>query len=398
MSWGSHTNPPSLYQVLGVSKSDSCTDIKKAYFKLARTHHPDKGGDPERFKEISRANEILSDEKKRHMYDSFGVTDDQPDMSPGMQGMQGMPAGFSFPFEVNLNDLFGGMFGNPPMNQKEPQRKGKKPAPAVQSIMITLEQFYMGHKFEININRQSFCLPCEHTGAISKEICKTCRGQGSVSQMVQLGNFTMHTTGPCTDCQGKGQRILEYCSACAATGYCTVKRTLTVTVIPGTKPEEVFIFPEVCSDQPTYERPGDAHIIIKEDINDPAFTLFKRVGDALQHLETNVTISLSESLMGCVVTIESHPGHEEGLFVKIPAGSFHGDTYCLTGYGMPLPGHIGKHGDLYLHLQVDVKPMERKLVATKGREALAPLFEDKVRTFTCEEDAIQTELYLYKKN
>ena len=394
MSWGSHTNPPSLYQVLGVSKSDSCTDIKKAYFKLARTHHPDKGGDPERFKEISRANEILSDEKKRQMYDSFGVTDDHPDMSPGMQGM---PAGFSFPFEVNLNDLFGGMFGNPPVGpQKEPQRKGKKPAPAAQSIMITLEQFYMGHKFEININRQSFCLPCEHTGAISKEICKTCRGQGSVSQMVQLGNFTMHTTGPCTDCQGKGQRILEHCSACGATGYCTVKRTLTVTVIPGTKPEEVFIFPEVCSDQPTYERPGDAHIIIKEDANDPAFTVFKRVGDALQHLETNVSISLSESLMGCVVTIESHPGYEEGLFVKIPAGSFHGDTYCLTGFGMPLPGHIGKHGDLYLHLRVDIKPMERKLVATKGREALAPLFEDKVRTVTCEEDAIQTELYLHK--
>lgn len=395
MSWGSN-HPPSLYDVLGVSKSDSCTDIKKAYFKLARTHHPDKGGNPERFKEISRANEILSDEKKRHMYDSYGVTDDAPDMSPGFPG--GIPPGaFAFPFEVNLNDLFGGMFGNPPVGpQKEPQRKGKKPAPATQSIAITLEQFYMGYKFDININRQSYCTHCEHTGTLSKEICKTCHGQGSVSQIVQLGNFTMHTTGPCTDCQGKGQRVLEHCSTCSATGYQTVKRTLTVNIIPGTKPEEVFIFPEVCSDQPAYERPGDAHIIIKEDTSDPAFTLFKRVGDALQHLKTNVSISLSESLMGCIVTIESHPGHEEGLFVNIPAGSFHGDTYCLTGYGMPLPGHIGKHGDLYLHIQVDVKPMERKLFATKGREALAPLFEDKVRVVPCEKDAIQTDLYLHK--
>lgn len=396
MSWGSNKPAPSLYDVLGVSKSDSCTDIKKAYFKLARTHHPDKGGDSERFKEISRANEILSDEKKRHMYDSYGVTDDQaPDMSHGFPG--GIPGSFAFPFEVNLNDLFGGMFGNPPVGpQKEPQRKGKKPAPATQSIAITLEQFYMGYKFDININRQSYCTHCEHTGTLSKEICKTCHGHGSVSQIVQLGNFTMHTTGPCTDCQGKGQRVLEVCSTCSATGYQTVKRTLTVNIIPGTKPEEVFIFPEVCSDQPAYERPGDAHIIIKEDTNDPAFTLFKRVGDALQHLKTNVSISLSESLMGCVVTIESHPGHEEGLFVNIPAGSFHGDTYCLTGYGMPLPGHIGKHGDLYLHIQVDVKPMERKLFATKGREALASLFEDKVRVVPCDKDAIQTDLYLHK--
>jgi DnaJ family protein A protein 2 len=396
MSWGSNKPAPSLYDVLGVSKSDSCTDIKKAYFKLARTHHPDKGGDSERFKEISRANEILSDEKKRHMYDSYGVTDDQaPDMGHGFSG--GIPGSFAFPFEVNLNDLFGGMFGNPPVGpQKEPQRKGKKPAPATQSIAITLEQFYMGYKFDININRQSYCTHCEHTGTLSKEICKTCHGHGSVSQIVQLGNFTMHTTGPCTDCQGKGQRVLEVCSTCSATGYQTVKRTLTVNIIPGTKPEEVFIFPEVCSDQPAYERPGDAHIIIKEDTNDPAFTLFKRVGDALQHLKTNVSISLSESLMGCVVTIESHPGHEEGLFVNIPAGSFHGDTYCLTGYGMPLPGHIGKHGDLYLHIQVDVKPMERKLFATKGRDALAPLFEDKVRVVPCDKDNIQTDLYLHK--
>jgi DnaJ-class molecular chaperone len=166
--------------------------------------------------------------------------------------------------------------------------------------------------------------------------------------------------------------------------------------MPGTKPEEVFMFSEVCSDQPEYERPGDAHIIIKEDTNDPAFTVFKRVGDLLQHLETKQCISLADSLMGCTILFESHPSYEDGLFVTLPAGSFHGDVYCLSNFGMPLPGHIGKHGDLYIRVEVDVKPMERKMFMTQGREVLAPLFEDKVRKVECGENTVQTEVYLHK--
>ena len=98
----------SLYDVLGVKKSDSCTDIRKAYLKLARTHHPDKGGDPDRFKEIAHASEVLTDEKRRKLYDEMGITDEKQaaDMQSG-----GGPAGFSFPFEVNLNEFFGNMFG-----------------------------------------------------------------------------------------------------------------------------------------------------------------------------------------------------------------------------------------------------------------------------------------------
>lgn len=390
MSWGSHNK--SLYGILGVQPTDSCADIKKAYFKLARTHHPDKGGDPEKFKEITKAYEILSDEQKRHMYDTYGSTDDQ------LSEEFSVPSGaFPFPFEVNLNDLFGNMFGNPPVGpQREGTKKGRKPAPAVQSIPITLEQFYMGHKFDININRKSFCAQCDHSGAASKEPCRVCHGAGSVSQLIQMGPVSMHTIGPCTDCQGKGNRVLEVCQKCTGSGYVSMKRTLTVHVVPGTKPNKEFIFSEVCSDQPEYERPGDAHIIVKEDDNDPAFTVFKRVGDSLQHLETTQTISLAESLMGCTIMIESHPSYEDGLFVKIPAGSFQGDVYCLSGFGMPLPGHIGKHGDLYIRIEVVVKPMERKLFTTQGREILASLFEDKVRKVECAEDAVQTDVYLHK--
>lgn len=391
----------SLYDVLGVAKADSCKDIKKTYLRLARDHHPDKGGDPEQFKEILRASEILTDERKRKMYDEFGVIDGENGGAP--EGFSGMPfpggggGGFPFPFEINLNDLFGGMFGNPPVGQQRgPIRKGKKPAPTVQTIAITLEQFYLGHNFDININRSSFCPSCEHTGAKLKETCKTCHGRGAVTQIVQMGPMAMHTTGPCLECQGKGEKIHEKCEKCSGTGFLQEKRTLSIKINPGTRTGETYMFPEVCSDHPAFERPGDAHIIITEDSNDTAFKYFKRIGDSLQHLETTVSISLSESLLGCVVQIDGHPGYDEGLFLKIPAGSFQGDRYCLSGFGMPLLGNIGKYGDLFVNIHVDIKPMERSIFISKGREVLVPLFEDKVRTCEAPEESVQKDLYLHK--
>ena len=388
----------SLYDILGVSKTDSCTAIKKAYFKLARIHHPDKpGGNAEKFKEITKASDILTDEKKRRLYDETGITDEQM-MERGQGGgfpfPGGMPPG-GFPFDFNINDLFGNMFGNPPVGpQRGPIRKQKKPAPTVQTIPIRLEQFYLGHRFDININRQSFCSQCDHTGAKSKEMCRKCNGQGAVTQIIQMGPMEMHTTGPCLDCQGKGERILEVCGPCSGSGFINDSRKLTVNILPGTRAEETFLFPEVCSDHPAFERPGDAHIMLQEDPNDPAFKTFKRTGDRFQHLETKVSISLSEGLVGCVVKIEDHPGYDEGLFVNIPPGSFQNDMYCLRGFGMPLSGNIGTYGDLYLQINVTIPAAERTLFTSKARDVLIPIFQNNVRPVPSAEHTIQTDIVL----
>jgi len=386
----------SLYDILGVNKSDSCSDIKKAYFRLAKTHHPDKGGDPEKFKEFVRASEILTDEQKRRKYDEFGIIDGENGGAPeGMNGFPGAP-GFSFPFDININDLFGGMFGNPPVGPRSNVRKGRKPPPTTQTIGITLEQFYFGHHFDIHINRQCFCSACNHTGAKSKETCKKCGGRGAITQAMQVGPMVMQTTGPCLDCQGKGERILEVCQNCTGSGFTIEKRNLAVKIPPGTRPGEMYLFPEVCSDNPEFERPGDAQIVIVEDGNDPTYKYINRVGDHYEHLQTTVTLSLSESLIGCKLRIDGHPGYEHGLFLQIPAGSFHGDKYCLSGFGMPIPGNIGKYGDLFITINVSITPMERKLFATKGREVLTSLFEDKIRECEIPEGSLQTELFLHK--
>jgi DnaJ family protein A protein 2 len=393
----------SLYDILGVSKSDSCTAIKKAYLKLARVHHPDKGGDPEMFKEITKASDILSDEKKRQIYDETGMTDEQmmdqraQGGFPFPGGMPGMPPGF--PFEFNMNDIFGNMFGGQPGGgpQRGPIRKQKKPAPSVQTIPITLEQFYIGHRFDIHINRQSFCTGCEHTGAKTREMCRKCNGMGSVTQIMQVGPMTMHSSGPCMDCQGKGERVIESCTQCNGSGMINDTRKLSVNIAPGTRAEELYQFSEVCSDHPAFERPGDAHIILQEDPNDTSFKVFKRTGDRFQHLDTRVTLSLAESLVGCVVKIERHPGYDEGLYVKIPAGSFQNDTYCLRGFGMPNPASIGTYGDLFLHIDVSISAEDRA-VFLQNKDMLLPIFKDKVRGVEqVEESVIQSDIFLQKQ-
>ena len=391
----------SLYDILGVTKSDSCTAIKKAYLKLARIHHPDKGGDAEKFKEITKASDILTDEKKRQIYDETGMTDEQmmerEQHGGGFPFPGGMPCGMpgGFPFQFNMNDLFGNMFGNPPVGpQRGPIRKQKKPNPTVQTIPITLEQFYLGHRFDIHINRQSFCTGCEHSGAKSKEMCRKCNGQGAVTQVIQMGPMAMHTTGPCLDCQGKGERVIEVCAPCSGSGFINDSRKLSVNIAPGTRAEESFQFFEVCSDHPAFERPGDAHIMLQEDPNDSAFKVFKRMGDRFQHLETKISLSLSEGLIGCIVKIDRHPGYDEGLFVKIPAGSFQNDVYCLRGFGMPLAGSIGTYGDLYLRIEIAISSLDRSLFTTQAKDLLVPVFAERVRATECAEDAVQSDVFL----
>lgn len=181
------------YERLGVGKEATMGELKKAYHKLAMKHHPDRGGDKEKFQEIQTAYEVLSDKEKRDIYDKYG--------EEGLQegGGRGGPGGFSDIFE-----MFGGGGG-----RRQPQGKQKKD-PVVHPLKVTLEEIYTGKSTKISVNRERICAKCNglggKEGAVKK--CPACNGRGMVNKMQMLGpGMYSQTRGPCDDCRGTGEII-----------------------------------------------------------------------------------------------------------------------------------------------------------------------------------------------
>ena len=169
-----------LYETLGVEKSATKKDIRKAYMKLSRTHHPDKGGDEHKFKEISAANEILSDETSRAKYDKYGL-----------EGVSGDDVG-----SAGGEDLFSMFFGGGGRSRRAGPRKG----PSVNHpLKVSLEDLYNGKTVKLAVNRKVIRgTPTE---------CSSCKGQGSVTEVRQIGpGMITQMQRHCDSCQGQGQQ------------------------------------------------------------------------------------------------------------------------------------------------------------------------------------------------
>jgi DnaJ family protein A protein 2 len=344
-----------LYTLLEVGRDASAEDIRKAYLKLSRVHHPDKGGDPEKFKEIQQAYEVLSDSNKKEFYDVTGRV-------PGAGGEDSAPsaaAGFTFPFDIG--NLFG-MFG--PGGQK---RRGHKAPSKTEPLRLSLQQLYDGHSFRVVVDRAKFCGTCAGSGAAKSEPCEACRGSGKSVQMMQMGGMILQSHGPCGECMGDGKKVMEFCGECRGQKKVQEKRTLDVKVSSGAVAGERFVFQEACSEQEGYEKAGDIELVIAEP--EGGYGRWKRRGEKGQHLETEVEITLCEALVGCTVLLEGHPGFEEGLYVELPPGAFTGDVFCLKDQGMPLKGEVNKYGDLYIRIRTMVKAHERAQLASSETHA-----------------------------
>lgn len=361
--------PESLYDVLGVSRDASAKDIKKAYFDLAKVEHPDKGGNEEKFKKIQGAYEILSDEGKRRHYEMTGSTQEQPE-SPfsgmpmgGMHGMGGMPGMPGMQF--NMGDIFGNMFGGG--GQRQPTKRAKG-ANKVHELPLSLSDFYLGKKMRIDLDREVFCGPCSGKGYLTMKTCNECRGSGVKESLIQLGPGMMAVNrGPCGACRGEGTLKGNPCGPCSTRGVITGQKVLTVNIIPGSSLGETIVFPEACSDSQEAEKPGDLHIRLTaadEQLD------VQRDG---ANLRASFTLTLTESLVGCVKRVLRHPGFTEGLDVPIPAGTQRKEEVVLSGKGMPLSPDKKGFGDLIVLVDVKVTDTEREALKSHG-VALQGLF------------------------
>jgi len=195
---GGNVNTTKYYEILGVSKTASADDIRKAYRKLAGKMHPDKGGDQAKFQEFQHAYETLSDPKKREVYDNYG----EEGIKEGMGGADDFD-----PFSM----FFGGGRGQPQQQQK---RKCK--ARLIQ-MKITLEEAYNGGQKAFEYSRRCICLKCRGTGAANPAAnnkCAGCQGKGIKNVMQRMGHIVLQSQQTCPDCKGEGQVIKDKCKEC----------------------------------------------------------------------------------------------------------------------------------------------------------------------------------------
>ena len=347
--------PPPLYDILGVQQNAAAEDIKKAYRKLALQHHPDKGGNPEIFKKIQQAYDVLGDEGRRTMYDQTGM-ENEHDMQEGQPFGGGMPFGFGMPFG-------GGMFSQ----RGPPMQKEKKGPAKIHEIPLSLSDYYKGKQVKIKFERQAFCTPCSGTGADTYEACSSCNGSGMRTQIMQMGPIQMITQARCGDCEGKGMRVSRPCATCGGKKYVSQEKQLDVIIEPGMLPHEVLVFPGECSDNERYEEAGDLHIVLQEADEEVPFKRVKFTDD----LSVGVTIELREMLLGTTSKIKGHPAHPQGLVIEIPVGVQNGETIIISGEGMLRK--MGGRGDLRVTVTVRATAME--IAALKAsKEKLQSIF------------------------
>lgn len=335
------------YQILGVSKNASQEEIKKAFHKLAHQHHPDKGGDSAKFKEINEAYQVLSNKEKRAQYDRFGSSFDQG----GFQGQQnpfsGGFSGFDFngqsgfdasAFEDIFEDFFGGAS---PFSSK---RGAPKERDIAVDLHIALEDSFNGGTREIDLNKLVECDNCKGTGAEkgTKTIkCPSCGGEGSVKEIHRtiLGSFAK--TSICPQCYGKGEVPEQKCKKCKGEGRVKEIDKILITIPAGISEGETIKISGKGEAGGRKAKSGDLYI--KFHIEE--HPKFKRRGDDIYH---EIGIKFSEATLGIKKDIPTLAGQIE---LKIPSGTQNGKLLKLKGMGMPHLNGRGK-GDMYVKVDV----------------------------------------------
>lgn len=345
------------YEILGVAKNASDTEIKSAYRKLAVQYHPDKNPGnteaEEKFKEAAEAYSVLSDQQKRAAYDRFGHA------GAGGQGFGGFDAsGFS-----NIEDIFdlfgfGDMFGGG-RAARGGRTSAQRGADLRYDLEISLEEAAMGKEQKLRIPRLEKCEECDGKGAekgSEPETCITCNGSGQTRY--QQGFFSVMRT--CPNCGGKGQIIKNPCKNCRGAGRVEKEKTLEIKIPAGVETgSRLRVNGEGeagTSGGPT----GDLYVVIHVAEHET----FERQG---ANLYASVPVSFAQAALGAEIKVKTLDGEES---LKIPAGTQTGTVFRIKDQGMPILGGRGK-GDLF----VAVTLVTPKTLTKEQRKLLEQLAE-----------------------
>ncbi|MCU0660669.1 MAG: molecular chaperone DnaJ [Candidatus Pacebacteria bacterium] len=317
------------YKTLGVDKSASQEDLKKAFRKLAHQYHPDKkGGDEAKFKEVNEAYQVLSDEKKRANYDRFGSADGPTGGGfGGGQNYGGFQGGFQGDFDFgNINDIFSEFFGdNRGFNGGgEAKPRGRDLST---EIKITFEESVFGVKKRIAVNKMATCNTCQGSGAkagTALKQCPTCGGRGKIQEMrnSMFGSFA--SVRQCPTCHGVGKIPEEKCTHCKGSGVHKKEVEFEISVPAGINNDETLRL-SGGGEAVAHGIAGDLYI----KISVTPHSTFKRVGN---DLVMDIQIKLSDALLGAEYNIKTLDGT---IALKIPEGVTHGEILRIRGKGVP---------------------------------------------------------------
>ena len=353
------------YEALGITKSASADDIKKAFRSLAHKYHPDKkGGDEKKFKEVSEAYSVLSDDKKRAEYDAYGRVFSEGS-APGGAGFGGEGFGFDMNdfvrragfgdgagVEFDLGDIFGDLFGGRGAGRTHSTR-GRDIAIDVE---LSFAESIFGAERRMLINKYALCKVCSGAGGkpgAGNKTCTVCNGKGKIREARRSVFGAVQTTRVCAECRGKGEVTAERCGECRGQGVVRTQEEVVVKTPPGIEDGEVIRIAEGGEAVGHGGTAGDLYV----KVHVAKHALWRKEG---ANLVTDLPIKLSTALLGGEYTLDSLEGK---MTLKIPEGITHGEILRVRGKGVRVSG--GTRGDMLVKIKID---LPRKL--SKGAKNL----------------------------
>ncbi len=333
------------YEILGVDRNATKEDIKKAFRQKARQYHPDVNKAPDaadRFKEVGKAYETLSDDNKREIYDRYG--------EDGLSNAGFNPNSFNMG-DIDLSDIFssffGGGFGGFSSGYSEDPNRPIQGEDLRYDIELDFLEACFGLEKEIKIRHLEPCETCNSTGMdknATDTVCPVCHGHGRIQQSKQtiLGSFTSVTT--CPNCRGTGKNPKAYCKVCHGVGAIEKEKKITIKIPHGVENGSKMRVANEGNCGRNGGRNGDLYIVIhtksSKDFERNGFDIF-----------TNCTISVPQAVLGDTIEIKTIHGTTN---ITIPSGIQNGDKITLKGMGVPYLGSTSQKGNHYVTVQVAI--------------------------------------------